>query len=207
MHQANFPSFQRKTSQPFELVRSNVWGPSHTASMDGYRYYLHFVDDFTRFTWIFPLKVKSKCLKLFAQFHTFVERQFNYKFKCLQTNWGGEFRPFLPILSNLGIQFRHPCPHVHQQHGKAERKHCPHVHQQHGKAERKHQHIIELGLTLLAQAQLPFKFWFHAFVSAVFLINRLPTSTLNKKFLFKRLFQIFLTMHLLRVFGYACYPF
>ena len=65
MHQTNFPSSQTKTSHPFELVHSTVWGPSHTVSIVGYRYYLYFVDDFTRFTWIFPLKVKSDCLKLF----------------------------------------------------------------------------------------------------------------------------------------------
>ena len=137
MHQENFPSSQTKTSKPFELVHSDVWGPPHTLSVDGYRSYLNFIDDFTCFTWIFPLKLKSECLKVFVQFNTFVERQFNSKIKCLQTDWGGEFRPFLPILSSLGIQFRHLCPHVHQQNGRAERL---------------HQHIVELGLTLLAQA-------------------------------------------------------
>ena len=90
-HQENFPFSLTKTSKPFELVHSDVWGRSHTVSIDGYRYYLHFIDDFTQFTWIFPLKTKSKCLKLFVQFNKFVERQFNYKIKCLQTDWGGEF--------------------------------------------------------------------------------------------------------------------
>ena len=124
--------------------------------------------------------------------NTFVERQFNYKIKCLQTGWGGEFRPFLPILSKLGILFRHPCPHVHQQHGRAERK---------------HQHIVELGLTLLAQAQLPFRFWFDAIVSVVFLINRLPTSTLHNKSLFECLFHKALDYTSLKMFGCTYYPF
>ena len=94
MRQENFPSSQTKTSKPFELVHSDVWGPPHTLSVDGYRSYLNFIDDFTCFTWIFPLKLKSECLKVFFQFNTFVERQFNSKIECLQTDWGGEFRPF-----------------------------------------------------------------------------------------------------------------
>ena len=161
-------------------------------SLDGYRYYLHFVDDFTRYTWIFPLKAKSECLKVFMQFNKFVERQFNLKIKCLQTDWGGEFRPFKPVLANLGIHFRHPCPHVHQQHGRAERK---------------HQHIVELGLTLLAQAQLPFKFWFDAFVYAVLIINHLPTVILKHKSPFECLYHVSPDYTSLRVFGCACYPF
>ena len=89
MHQDLFPSSQSKSVNPFDLVYSNVWGPSHILSMNGYRYYLIFVDDFTRFIWIFPLKTKSECLKLFVQFNAFVKRQFNLKIKCLQTDWGG----------------------------------------------------------------------------------------------------------------------
>ena len=95
------------------------------------------------FTWIFPLKVKFEAYSKVIQFQTFVERQFEHKIKCLQTDWGGEYRSRVPYLQNLGIHFRHPCPHTHQQHGKAERK---------------HQHIVEIGLTLLAQAKLPLKF-------------------------------------------------
>ena len=96
------------------------------------------------------------------------------------------------MLSSLRIQFRHPCPYVHQQLGKAEWK---------------HKHIVELGLTLLPQAQLPFKFWFDAFVSAVFLINCLPTPLLNHKSPFECLFHKPPDYTSLRVFGCACYPF
>ena len=88
-HQEHFSLSQTKTSKSFELVYSYVWGPSHIQSMDGYRYYLHFIDDFTRFTWIFPLKLKFECIKFFTQFNAFVERKFHSKIKCLQTDWGG----------------------------------------------------------------------------------------------------------------------
>jgi len=43
----------------------------------------------------------------------------------------------------------------------------------------KHRHIVELGLTLLHQASLPLHFWDYAFTTAVYLINRLPTVSLQ----------------------------
>ena len=60
MHQFTFHAFQNKTKKPFEIVHSDLWGPTLYLSTDGYKYYIHFVDDFTRFTWIFPLKTNSE---------------------------------------------------------------------------------------------------------------------------------------------------
>ena len=91
------------------------------------------MDDLTRYTWIFPLKLKSEAIVMFQHFNKMDERQFTAKIKCLQTDWGGEYRKLQPLLHKLGINFRHPCPHVHQQQGRAERK---------------YRSIVEIGLTL-----------------------------------------------------------
>ena len=139
---------------------------------DGLKYHVHFVDDFTRFTWIFSLKLKSNTVKTFLRFHKLVQTQFNTTIKCLQSDWGVKFRPHPPILNQLGIQFRHPCPRTHQQNGKVEMK---------------HQHIIDLSLILLSHAELPLKFWCDYVVSSTFLINRLPTKSLNQKSTFETL--------------------
>ena len=64
-----------------------------------------------------------------------------------------------------------------------------------------------MGLTLLAQAQLPFKFWFDAFVSAVYFINRLPTEVLSQKSPFECLFHKVPDYTFLKTFDCACYPF
>jgi len=48
---------------------------------------------------------------------------------------------------------------------------CPHTSQQNGLAERKHRHIMEMGLTLLAQSGLSKKFWVDAFLTAIYIIN------------------------------------
>jgi histone deacetylase 1/2 len=58
---------------------------------------------------------------------------------------------------------------------------CPHAHQQNGSAERKHRHIVEVGLTLLAHASMPLKFWDEAFITDVFLINRLASKVIDQE--------------------------
>lgn len=45
--------------------------------------------------------------------------------------------------------------------------------------ERKHRHVLEMELTLLAQAKMPIRFWYKAFFSATFIMNKLPTLILS----------------------------
>ncbi|KAG8489617.1 hypothetical protein CXB51_017591 [Gossypium anomalum] len=86
-------------------------------------------------------------------------------------------------------------------HGILHRLSCPHTSEQNGVAERKHRYIVETGLTLLAQANLPMMYWGYAFCSAVHLINRLPTPVLQA------LYGKEPTYDHLRVFGCCCFPY
>jgi histone deacetylase 1/2 len=81
---------------------------------------------------------------------------------------------------------------------------CPHTHQQNGSAERKHRHIVEVGLSLLAQACMPLKFWDEAFLTATYLINRTPTRLLGFSTPYTSLFNEKPDYSSLRVFGCAC---
>lgn len=103
-----------------------------------------------------------------------VSNQFNSSIKAVQSEWGVEFRPFSKFLTDHGIQHRLICPHTHHQNGVVERK---------------HKHVVELGLTLLSQAKLPLHYWDHAFVSSVYLINRLPSSVIGNEIPYKKLFN------------------
>jgi histone deacetylase 1/2 len=55
---------------------------------------------------------------------------------------------------------------------------CPHEHQQNSHAEHKHRHIVEVGLSLLAYASMPLKYWDEAFLTATYLIYRLPSKVI-----------------------------
>ena len=104
-----FPGLsQSRATKTLELVYSDVWGPAPSLSNEGYRYYVHFLDDYSRFTWIYPLHTKSEVKIVFTQFLAMVERMFGRKLVCLQTDWGGEYRSLSSWFQQLGIQFRHP---------------------------------------------------------------------------------------------------
>ncbi|KAE8697187.1 putative DEAD-box ATP-dependent RNA helicase 29-like [Hibiscus syriacus] len=111
--------------------------------------------------------------------------------KTEATDGGGEYQPLRKWFCANGVQHRPSCPGTSEQNGKAERK---------------HRHIVETGLTMLARAFLPQKFWSYVFVSAVYLINRLPTPVLHGKSPFEALHRVFPDYSFLRVFGCACYP-
>jgi len=75
----------------------------------------------------------------------------------------------------LSIEFQK----ILAEHGIFHHLTCPYTSPQNGIVERKHRHIQEMGLTLLAQACLPNCYWVDAFLTSVYLINRLPTKVLN----------------------------
>jgi hypothetical protein len=83
---------------------------------------------------------------------------------------------------------------------------CPHAHQQNGPAERKHRHIVDVGLTLLAHASMPLKFWDEAFSTAAYLINRTPTKLLDYSTPLEHLYNQVPNYPFLKVFGCACWP-
>jgi len=56
-------------------VFSDVWGPTPT-SVGKNSYYVSFIDDFSKFTWIYLLRHKSEVFQKFHEFQAMVERQF-----------------------------------------------------------------------------------------------------------------------------------
>ena len=78
-HRVSFPLRQNnRRSTPFELVHSDVWGPSRHKSLIGFSYFIYFVDDCSRMTWIFLIKERSEIAFVFQLFHKEVVTQFGY---------------------------------------------------------------------------------------------------------------------------------
>ena len=65
-------------------------GPAPT-SVGKNDYYVSFIDDFGKFTWIYLLRHKSEVFQKFHDFQSMVERQFNKKILAIQMDWGGEY--------------------------------------------------------------------------------------------------------------------
>ena len=63
-----FSKSETKTKGTLELIHSDVCGPMWSTSLSGYEYYVIFIDDYSRKTWIYFLKTKSEVFKKFKEF-------------------------------------------------------------------------------------------------------------------------------------------
>jgi transposase InsO family protein len=117
-------------------------------------------------TWLYLLKHKSKVANCFLDFSNLIERQFGKKIKVLRSDNGGEF-----VNNFLGSFFKN--------NGIIHETSCAGTPQQNGVAERKNRHILEIARSLLFEKNVPQIFWNHAISTAVYLMNRMSSSTLN----------------------------
>ena len=109
--------------------------------MNGFKYYVLFIDHFTRFTWLYLLQSKSEVFDKFVHFKNLIENQFSTKIKTFRSDGGGQYTSttFKSYLSHNGI--------IHQIS-------CPYNLQQNGLVERKQRHLIETTITLMSHTSI-----------------------------------------------------
>jgi Reverse transcriptase (RNA-dependent DNA polymerase)/Integrase core domain/gag-polypeptide of LTR copia-type/GAG-pre-integrase domain len=191
-HRLPFPEHFNKSSNIFDLVHSDIWGNAPIISKDGFKYFISFIDDKSRATWIYLLKTKNETFKVFQDFCNLVRNQFDVTIKTLRTDNGTEYtnHEFQTYLRNLGI--------IHQTT-------CVGTPQQNGVAERKNRHLLEMTRALLFSSNIPKTFWADAILTSCYLINRLPSRVLNFKSPFEILYNRKFNISHLKVFGCICY--
>ena len=74
-----------------ELIHSNVCGPMPSTSLSGYVYYVTFIDDYSRKTWVYFLKSKDEVFGKFKEFKALVENFSERKIKTLKKDNGREY--------------------------------------------------------------------------------------------------------------------
>ena len=90
-HQHLFPKERNVSKGLLDVVHSDVWGPAQTATFGGCRYYVTFIDDFSRYTWIFPMRMKREVFTNFQKFKSEVEKTTGRHVRCLQSDGGKEY--------------------------------------------------------------------------------------------------------------------
>jgi hypothetical protein len=80
------------STSPMELIFSDVWGPA-SIYVGKHSYYVSFIDDYSKFVWIYLIRQKSEVFRCFQDFQNLVERQFNCKIRSVQTDWGESTNP------------------------------------------------------------------------------------------------------------------
>ena len=141
------------------IVHFDVWDPSPVTTLGGSRWFVSFIDDCTRVTWVCLMKSKGEVNLLFQKFHTMIKTQYKAQIQVLRSDNGGEYKSaeFQQYLTTHGI--------VHQTT-------CPHTPQQNGVAERKNRHLLEVVRASLIEAHMSMPYWGEALTFAAYLINR-----------------------------------
>ena len=185
----SFPDNITISSQCFDLLHMDIWGPYAHPSLLGHKYFLTIVDDKSRYTWIIFLKLKSEVSNHIKHFISMVETQFSDKVKGIRSDNDPEFA-LQNFYGSQGIL--HQTSYVETP-------------QQNEVVERKHQHLLAVAKALLFHANLPNFFWTQAVSLGVHIINKLSTKFLNQKSPHEVLFNCTPSINTLRVFGCLWY--
>lgn len=177
---------------PLELIHSDICGKICPSSHGGANYFLLFIDDATKYTWVYFLKTKDVCFDKFKEWRTLVEKQFDNSVKILRTDRGGEFcsNAFESFLKTAGIKHEKTIPKTPQQNAVAERY---------------NRTLVESVRCMLSCSMLPKTFWAEALTTAVYVKNRSPAASLENLTPYEALFKLKPSVGHFKIFGSVCY--
>jgi hypothetical protein len=151
-----------------ELLHLDLFGPPHYDTLGGIKYGMVIVDDYSRYSWVFPLKSKDETYREFIIFAKKAQRMYEYEIKVIRTDNGTEFKNYTmqEFVDDEGIKHEFSAPYTPQQNGVVERK---------------NRTIIEMARTMLSEFNSPHNFWGEAISTAVHYSNRLFLRPLHNK--------------------------
>ena len=181
-----------RASNPLELIHTDLCGPMQNDSVGGNRYFITFIDDYSRMCWVYFLRNKSGALNVFKKFKAFVELQSGHKLKKLRSDRGGEY---------TSKEFEEFC----EKQGMERQLTVAYSPQQNGVAERRNRTICEMGRSMLIEKGMPVTFWAEAVNTAVYIQNRCYTTSVAEKTPFEAFTGRKPGVKHLKVFGCLCY--
>ena len=91
VHQLPYEESSFSAKQSLELIHSDVFRKVKQSSVNGMHYIVTFIDDYSRYVWVYFMKEKSETLAKFKEFKLMVESEVESKIQCLHTDNGGEY--------------------------------------------------------------------------------------------------------------------
>ena len=156
-----------RAKEPLELVHTDLCGPMNVKAWGGYEYFISFIDDYSRYGYIYLMHYKSQALEKFKEFKTEVENQLGKTIKTLRSDRGGEYMDlhFQDYLIEFGIKSQLTVPGTPQQN-------CV--------SERRNRTLLDMVRSMMSFSQLPDSFWGHALESAVYILNNVPSKSVSE---------------------------
>ena len=166
MHANPFPSSDTRATELLELIHTDVHQVGAT-SPSGFKYWITFIDDHSRFRAVIPMRAKSEAFGAFKRFKAWAENMLELKIKWLRIDKGGEY------MSNEFEEFLDSCG-IKRQFTTRNRP------QQNGVAERTNRTLDERITAMLEESGLPKSFWAECMSALVHTWNCCPTSAVPK---------------------------
>nr|KAJ0213750.1 hypothetical protein LSAT_V11C400160130 [Lactuca sativa] len=160
-----------------ELIHTDICGPFPSASWNGQQYFISFIDDYSRYGYLYLIHEKSQSLEVFKSFKLEVENQLNKKIKCVRSDRGGEYYgrydgsgeqrpgPFAIFLEECGIVPQYIMPGSPSMNGVSER--CNRT-------------FKDMVRSMISHSTLPESLWGEALKTAAYILNRVPTKAAVK---------------------------
>ncbi|GJS62129.1 retrovirus-related pol polyprotein from transposon TNT 1-94, partial [Tanacetum coccineum] len=175
-----------------ELVHTDLCGPMRNPSHANNLYFIIFIDDFSRLTWVYFMKEKSQFFGIFKKFENFVEKQTRIFIKILRSDQGKEYN---------SKEFDKFCEDE-SMHRQLTTRYIP---RQNGVVKRKNHTVVEMAKSMMHEKGLPKSFWAEAVYTAIYLLNRSPTKALDNKTPLEAWNRRKPSVRHLKVFGCVCY--
>ncbi|KAJ9537718.1 hypothetical protein OSB04_030451 [Centaurea solstitialis] len=162
-----FNSENERATDLLEIIHTDVCGPFSHVARGGYRYFITFTDDFSRYGYVYLMRHKSETFEKFKEYQNEVQNLLDKRIKFLRSDRGGEYLSdeFDNHLMECGIVSQLTPPYTPQMNGVSERR---------------NRTLLDMVRTMMCHSSLPISFWGHALETAAHILNRAPTKSVEK---------------------------
>ncbi|TYK28868.1 gag/pol protein [Cucumis melo var. makuwa] len=156
-----------RAKEPLELIHSDLYGPMNVKAREGFEYFISFIDDYSRYGYLYLMEHKSEALEKLKEYETEVENLLSEKIKILRSDRGGEYMDlrFQDYMIEHGIQSQLSALGTPQQNGVSERR---------------NRTLLDMVRSMMSYAQFPSSFWGYAVETAVHILNNVPSKSVSE---------------------------
>ncbi|GJT80671.1 retrovirus-related pol polyprotein from transposon TNT 1-94 [Tanacetum coccineum] len=196
MSKAKRSSFKSKavpsSKGRLNLLHMDLCGPMRVASINGKKYILVIVDDYSRYTWTLFLRSKDETPEVLKDFLTMIQRNLQAQVISVRTDRGTKF-----LNKTLHAYFK--------EEGIEHQTSTPRTPEQNGVVERQNRTLVEAARTMLSAFKLPLSFWAEAVATACYTQNRSIIISTHGKTAYHIINDRKPSIKHLHIFGCICY--
>ena len=166
MHKTKGQNLISNASKPLELVHTDISGP-YKLSLNRKRYYISFIDDYTKSIWIFAIAAKSEAIDALKELYNKLYTNLGYKIARIRSDNAGEYTgaKWTEFTKEKGIINEYTAPYSPEQNGVAERY---------------NRTLASYTRAILHAKAIPYILWPYIFESVAYILNRTYNKAIKK---------------------------